>query len=145
MSSMIPAETLLARITGRVQPKPHPSLLLSVLATLLPYSTSTSLSTRHRVDAIVPILYAQARKHSLSALADGRILDCVVGDALRANFLYGQGQNLEGWAEASRGNALAQATGLDKLGTSNARVLHKLQALSTPVNEEEMEQRNGIL
>lgn len=118
LSDLIPVETLIARLTGRMKPRPQPSLLFSTISWLLPYSPSPDLSSPSRCEVINSILQLPARSHSMQAMSapDGRLLDAAIGDAIRAMSCYRQARFLQGWGEGSRAAALAWAAGLGKLG-----------------------------
>lgn len=123
LSDLIPAEALTARLVGRTKPRPHPSLLLSVISWLLPYSSSPSLSAPDRFAQIYALLQPHARSQSMEAMVnpDGRLLDVIIADAARAMNCYRQARFLEGWGEGARAAALVWAAGLGKLGGVGAR------------------------
>jgi hypothetical protein len=118
LSALIPAENLIARLIGTSDPRPQPSLLLSVICWLLSHSPSPDLSSPGHVEIINNFLQIPARTHSMQAMSspDGRLLDAAIGDALRAMFCYRQARFMEGWGEGARAAALAWAAGLGKLG-----------------------------
>jgi hypothetical protein len=118
LSALIPAETLISRLTGRSNPRPQPSLLLSVICWLLSHSPSPDLSSPANIEIINNFLQIPARTHSMQAMSspDGRLMDAAIGDALRAMFCYRQARFMEGWGEGARAAALAWAAGLGKLG-----------------------------
>ncbi|OWZ37667.1 hypothetical protein C347_00019 [Cryptococcus neoformans AD2-60a] len=111
---VIPPIDLLNRVS-RTTPDPiHPTLLLSLIPTLLPLSPIQSL---HH-PAIPLLLLPHARAHSVQAItqSDPRVLDTIIAGVSRAYSFFNEAKNIDGWVDCVAATSLVRAAGLTKQG-----------------------------
>nr|XP_018263310.1 uncharacterized protein I303_04804 [Kwoniella dejecticola CBS 10117]OBR85468.1 hypothetical protein I303_04804 [Kwoniella dejecticola CBS 10117] len=163
LHTAISPQTLLSRLANKERP-PHPALLLSLIPSLLPLSSSRNLQS----PGIPLVIQTHTKTLINNAItnSDPRIIDLIAACTVRAYGFYEQARYFEGWTEASLATSMVYASGLSKLGHVGEKLLNvdtadrkaridrekKLRvvlgkgvALSPPVDRVELGERINLL